>query len=312
MHPQYGIGRIVADRRRRARTARAGSRSPSAASGRSSWPSRRSGRSAGRIGRPCVDVDRRRDSHRVPSRRSSRDRIVNLQRVRATLSGWTCDIRSWIEEELACHAWESTSTTSPRSGRPAGDASPTRSGRPCWPSSAGPTGSRSISARTAGTSRTATCACSARRSQVRLNLELSVEPEIVAIALEVRPDQVTLVPERRAELTTEGGLDVVGQRRRVAEAVARLPRRGARGQPVHRPRPGAGRGVASRWARRPSSCTPGATPTRPTRPTARRELGALPIAGGRGRRRRAGAARRPRAELPERRPGRRDRRRWPS
>ena len=57
--------------------------------------------------------------------------------------------------------------------------------------------------------------------QCRLNLELAVEPSIVAIALEVRPEQVTFVPERRAELTTEGGLDVVGQRARVAEAVAR-------------------------------------------------------------------------------------------
>jgi pyridoxine 5-phosphate synthase len=58
--------------------------------------------------------------------------------------------------------------------------------------------------------------------RTRLNLELSIEPAIVAIATEVRPDQVTLVPERRAELTTEGGLDVVGQRSRVGEAVARL------------------------------------------------------------------------------------------
>jgi pyridoxine 5-phosphate synthase len=58
--------------------------------------------------------------------------------------------------------------------------------------------------------------------QTRLNLEMSVEPAIVAIAIDTRPDQVTLVPERRAELTTEGGLDVVGQRTRVSEAVARL------------------------------------------------------------------------------------------
>ena len=55
----------------------------------------------------------------------------------------------------------------------------------------------------------------------RLNLELAVEPSIVAIALELRPHQVTFVPERRAELTTEGGLDVVGQGSRVADAVAR-------------------------------------------------------------------------------------------
>jgi pyridoxine 5-phosphate synthase len=58
--------------------------------------------------------------------------------------------------------------------------------------------------------------------RTRLNLEMSVEPAIVAIALTVRPDQVTLVPERRAEVTTEGGLDVIGQRPRVGEAVARL------------------------------------------------------------------------------------------
>jgi pyridoxine 5-phosphate synthase len=56
----------------------------------------------------------------------------------------------------------------------------------------------------------------------RLNLEMAVDPAIVAIAIDARPDQVTLVPERRAELTTEGGLDVVAHRARVAEAVARL------------------------------------------------------------------------------------------
>ncbi len=58
--------------------------------------------------------------------------------------------------------------------------------------------------------------------QVRLNLELAVEPGVVAIALAVRPDQVTFVPERRQELTTEGGLDVVGHRPRVGEALAQL------------------------------------------------------------------------------------------
>lgn len=57
---------------------------------------------------------------------------------------------------------------------------------------------------------------------VKLNLELAAAPEVVTIACEVRPDQATLVPERREEVTTEGGLDVVGQRRAVAEAVKRL------------------------------------------------------------------------------------------
>jgi pyridoxine 5-phosphate synthase len=50
---------------------------------------------------------------------------------------------------------------------------------------------------------------------------MAAESEIVEMALEVQPDQVTLVPERREELTTEGGLDVVGQRPRIATAVSR-------------------------------------------------------------------------------------------
>jgi pyridoxine 5-phosphate synthase len=58
--------------------------------------------------------------------------------------------------------------------------------------------------------------------QVRLNLECSVVPEMVAIACRVKPDQVTLVPERREEVTTEGGLDAVGCREAVAAAVSRL------------------------------------------------------------------------------------------
>jgi pyridoxine 5-phosphate synthase len=47
--------------------------------------------------------------------------------------------------------------------------------------------------------------------QTRLNLEMANTPEIVGIALGLKPDMVCLVPERRAELTTEGGLDVAGQ-----------------------------------------------------------------------------------------------------
>jgi pyridoxine 5-phosphate synthase len=58
--------------------------------------------------------------------------------------------------------------------------------------------------------------------QVRLNLEMAVAPEIVDLAQQIRPDQVTLVPERREELTTEGGLDVAGQVDRVGEAVRRI------------------------------------------------------------------------------------------
>ena len=55
--------------------------------------------------------------------------------------------------------------------------------------------------------------------QVKLNLEAAISPEMIAIACRVKPDQVTLVPERREEVTTEGGLDIVAHSLAVAEAV---------------------------------------------------------------------------------------------
>lgn len=58
--------------------------------------------------------------------------------------------------------------------------------------------------------------------QTRLNLEMAVTAEMVEIALAVRPDCVTLVPEKRQELTTEGGLNVAGQISAVEAAVRRL------------------------------------------------------------------------------------------
>jgi pyridoxine 5-phosphate synthase len=64
--------------------------------------------------------------------------------------------------------------------------------------------------------------------KTRLNLELALDPQVVAIALEVRPDQVTFVPERRAELTTEGGLDVAGMAAPLTPFVAALSEAGIR------------------------------------------------------------------------------------
>ncbi|MCC5023956.1 MAG: pyridoxine 5'-phosphate synthase [Candidatus Synoicihabitans palmerolidicus] len=56
----------------------------------------------------------------------------------------------------------------------------------------------------------------------RLNLEMACTDEMAAIAAELRPDSVCLVPENRAEITTEGGLDVVGQRDRVKAIIDRM------------------------------------------------------------------------------------------
>src|SRR5262245_65876908 len=57
---------------------------------------------------------------------------------------------------------------------------------------------------------------------VKLNLELACNAEIVTIACQNRPDQATLVPEKREEVTTEGGLDLLAHRDRVAEAIREL------------------------------------------------------------------------------------------
>jgi pyridoxine 5-phosphate synthase len=58
--------------------------------------------------------------------------------------------------------------------------------------------------------------------QVKLNLEMAAADEITEIALAIRPDQCTIVPEKREEVTTEGGLDVLGNRERVNRCVQRL------------------------------------------------------------------------------------------
>lgn len=62
----------------------------------------------------------------------------------------------------------------------------------------------------------------------RMNLEMAVEEGVMAVAERVRPHDCCLVPERRAELTTEGGLDVAGQAAEVARACERLGAAGVR------------------------------------------------------------------------------------
>jgi pyridoxine 5-phosphate synthase len=58
--------------------------------------------------------------------------------------------------------------------------------------------------------------------RTKLNLEMANADEIVAIALEVKPDQATLVPEKRQEITTEGGLDVAGNLKPISQTVRKL------------------------------------------------------------------------------------------
>lgn len=64
--------------------------------------------------------------------------------------------------------------------------------------------------------------------QTKMNLEMAVTEEMLAIATRLKPQDVCLVPERREELTTEGGLDVVGQFERVHQACTQLGQAGIR------------------------------------------------------------------------------------
>jgi pyridoxine 5-phosphate synthase len=65
-------------------------------------------------------------------------------------------------------------------------------------------------------------------TQTRVNLEMAVTPEMLDIAVHHRPSDVCLVPEKREELTTEGGLDVAGNLESVQKAVGRLSKAGIR------------------------------------------------------------------------------------
>jgi pyridoxine 5-phosphate synthase len=63
--------------------------------------------------------------------------------------------------------------------------------------------------------------------QTRMNLEMAVTEEMIGIACRIKPHFVCLVPEKRTEVTTEGGLDVAGQLDKVTDAVTRLAAVGA-------------------------------------------------------------------------------------
>ena len=62
--------------------------------------------------------------------------------------------------------------------------------------------------------------------KTKLNLEMAIHPEIIDIALEVVPDLVTLVPEKRKELTTEGGLDILGNEKKIRKEIEKLTKAG--------------------------------------------------------------------------------------
>jgi len=62
--------------------------------------------------------------------------------------------------------------------------------------------------------------------KTKLNLEMGATPEIIGIALSLKPDMITLVPEKRQELTTEGGLNVSGQKKKLEEVIKQMTKAG--------------------------------------------------------------------------------------
>lgn len=62
--------------------------------------------------------------------------------------------------------------------------------------------------------------------KTKLNLEMGAAEEIIKIALDINPDMITLVPEKRQELTTEGGLNVAGQKKKLKGVITRMTKAG--------------------------------------------------------------------------------------
>lgn len=67
-----------------------------------------------------------------------------------------------------------------------------------------------------------------KKIKTKLNLEMSISPEILKIACKIKPYQATLVPENRNELTTEGGLDVTGNFKKISSSIKKLENSGIR------------------------------------------------------------------------------------
>ena len=159
----------------------------------------------------------------------------------------------------------STSTTSPPCATRGAPATPIRSSPRSSARRPAPTASPRTSAKTAATSSTTTSRACAPRSRPCSTWRWPRPHEMIAIAERVRPDVISLVPERRAERTTEGGLDVVGQRDARSRRRSRWrARAGIKVSLFINPELADVRGVGRGRARSRSSCTRASTATRPS------------------------------------------------
>ncbi len=99
-----------------------------------------------------------------------------------------------------------------------------------------------------------------RELEIPLNLEMAATEEMLAIALKARPHAACIVPEKREERTTEGGIDVVGHFARLKPIVGALADAGIRVSMFIEPDRKPARRVAGTWARRWWNCTPAPMP----------------------------------------------------
>jgi pyridoxine 5-phosphate synthase len=112
-----------------------------------------------------------------------------------------------------------------------------------------------------------------------LNLEMAVVPSIIDIALEIGPEMCTLVPEKREERTTEGGLDVRGKAKEIAEAIRRLRAGGIEVSLFIDPEEDSARACAELGAQQAELHTGDYCHARPGTPESRHELTRLAKAG---------------------------------
>ena len=106
---------------------------------------------------------------------------------------------------------------------------------------------------------------------VKLNLEMSINPKIVLIASRIKPDQCTLVPENRQEVTTEGGLNVVKFYKQIKPSIRKLHQAGCGGSVRLSSRWKTRSRLQQTWGSTHSNSGPAITPTpKMTRPVPRR------------------------------------------
>ena len=110
----------------------------------------------------------------------------------------------------------------PRCGRPVVEPTRTLLPPPCWWNWPGPTALSSTSEKIGAIFKTAIFSLLRELIRTKLDLEMAADETMAKIALTIKPDMVTLVPEKRQELTTEGGLDVAGHSDRIQQIVTLL------------------------------------------------------------------------------------------